>query len=172
MEKGKKLAQKNVHIKKKLLARALGGGTGTWHWALKSYAMRCGLAEDQDGCMIDLEVLLYWVTSTNTTAISPPLHSSHNTSHLLDQTGVYVSHKFIFKPKDKLEDNTTRIILKFSNKHKEVRKIITKYWSMLKDDPNLREFVPDAPSNTFKRATSLKDYLTQSEYNNDTKRPM
>lgn len=44
-------------------------------------------------------------------------------------------HKLIFKPKDKLEDKTTRMILKFSSKHKEVRKIITKYWSILKDDP-------------------------------------
>lgn len=43
--------------------------------------------------------------------------------------------------KDKKSDDTTRIILKYSNQHTRIRNIIQKYWHLLSVDPNVGRFV-------------------------------
>lgn len=57
-----------------------------------------------------------------------------------------------------------RIIMRFSRQHKQIRNIIQKHWSILKDDNIVKHFIPPVPSITFKKAASLKDKLVKSEY--------
>lgn len=50
------------------------------------------------------------------------------------------------------------------NKHKPGRKIIGKFWHLLCIDPLLSPYVPQCPAITYRRASSLKDQVVQSEF--------
>lgn len=60
--------------------------------------------------------------------------------------------------------------MRFSRQHVTIKNILQKHWSILTDDPKLKTFLPKQPSITFRRATSLKDTLVQSEFKNQHKR--
>lgn len=74
------------------------------------------------------------------------------------------------KPKPRDSSNPTRIIMRFSRQHVTVKNILQKHWSILTDDPTLKTLLPKQPSITFRRATSLKDMLVQSEFKDQYKR--
>lgn len=63
--------------------------------------------------------------------------------------------------KDKNKDNTTSIIMTFSNQHSKIRTVIQKYWHLLYKNPR---FVSKTHGITFRRATSIKDRPIQSEF--------
>lgn len=78
--------------------------------------------------------------------------------------------KIIFKKKaHNKEDNTTRIIMRYSNEHQEIRKIISKHWSILTEDPILRSLVTPRPQITYKKSGAIGNTLTQSEYKGSTR---
>lgn len=73
------------------------------------------------------------------------------------------------KNKSMEETNTTRIILQYSNEHEKIRKILTKYWPILTEDPILGSLVTKNPQITFKKAGSIGGKLVQSEYKGDSR---
>lgn len=73
-------------------------------------------------------------------------------------------HTLIFGSKTRKSDDTIRIILRYSNEHSTIRRILTKHWSILTDDPVLGSLLTSKPQITFRKAGSLADLLTQSEY--------
>ncbi|XP_040196442.1 uncharacterized protein LOC120929219 [Rana temporaria] len=83
--------------------------------------------------------------------------------------------QLIFKTKSRKvrsEENNSRIILGFSNEHTRIRRIITKFWPILTEDPILQNLILDRPQLTFRRADSLGTMLVRSEYRgNSTKDP-
>lgn len=61
----------------------------------------------------------------------------------------------IFRTKKQSKDDTTiRIIMRFSNEH-AVRKIISKYWSILTEDPIVKGLVTSKPQITYKESGSI-----------------
>lgn len=60
--------------------------------------------------------------------------------------------------------------MRYSRQHRSINKIIKRHWSILTDDPKLREFVHEKPTITYRRAMSLRDKLVQSEYINENGR--
>lgn len=79
-------------------------------------------------------------------------------------------HALIFGTKIRKPDDTTRIILRYSNEHNTIRKILTKHWSILTDDPVLWNLLTPKPQITFRKAGSLADLLTQREYKGNQRR--
>lgn len=73
-------------------------------------------------------------------------------------------HDLIFKTKKNKNDDTIRIILRYSNEHERVRKILTKHWSILTGDPILKGLITSNPQITFRRAGSIGSMFAQSEY--------
>lgn len=73
---------------------------------------------------------------------------------------------------DLLRDNTRStdrdindgisVVLDYSVQSNEVRRIICKYWSVLKQDIHLRDMLPDKPKIVFKRAPNLRDKLVHN----------
>lgn len=63
----------------------------------------------------------------------------------------------------------TRIILRFSRQHNVIKDIVHKHWIILTDDPRVNTFVSTNPLITYKRATSIKHILIQSEFKNEQK---
>lgn len=57
--------------------------------------------------------------------------------------------------------------MKYTKQQEKIKTIVGKYWHMLLLDPSLRQFVPETPLFTFKRATSVKDRLINSEFKGD-----
>lgn len=76
----------------------------------------------------------------------------------------------LFKTPSKtiLDSNITRLIVRFSNQHKQIREIIQRHWSILTDDSKIQKFVANAPSITFGRAMSIKDRLVTSEFRGES----
>ncbi|XP_073478692.1 uncharacterized protein [Aquarana catesbeiana] len=70
----------------------------------------------------------------------------------------------IFSKKPTKEDDTTRIIVRFSNEHFKINKIISKYWSILTDDPILKGLIGPKPQITYRKPGSIGNALIQSEY--------
>lgn len=70
----------------------------------------------------------------------------------------------LFKSKKNKKGEVTRIILRFSNKHTEVRNLLQKYWSVLTEDPILSSFVTQTPAITYRKAGPIRESLVQSEY--------
>lgn len=54
--------------------------------------------------------------------------------------------------------------MRFSKQHKQIKEIIQRRWMILTDDPKVQQFVSSTPAITYKRATSVKGRLVQSEY--------
>lgn len=71
----------------------------------------------------------------------------------------------------KENDEPSRMFLRYSNQHTQIIIFfLCKHWSILTDDPTITQFVSPTPSITFKRASSLKDKVVQSEYADTSKR--
>lgn len=68
------------------------------------------------------------------------------------------------------DSNPTRIAMHYSRQHVAIKNILQRHWNILTDDPKLRHFVSNQPAITYKRATSIKDRLVQSQYKNENKR--
>lgn len=58
----------------------------------------------------------------------------------------------------------------FLNEHPKIRNIINKYWSILTEDPVLKNFVTSKPQITFKKAGSISSMLVQSEYKGNARK--
>lgn len=71
---------------------------------------------------------------------------------------------FKHKSKGDKDVDSMRIIMRFSQQHRQIREIIQNHWSIHTDDYKVQQFLPDTPSITFRRASSLKDELVKSEY--------
>lgn len=67
------------------------------------------------------------------------------------------------------ETNTTRIILRYSNEHGKIRKILTKYWPISTEDPIFGSLVTINAQITFKNAGSIGGKCVQSEYKGDSR---
>lgn len=67
----------------------------------------------------------------------------------------------IFSLKHQNKANTVRVITRYSNQHKEMRDILTKFWPLLAADPIVKKY----PEITFRRVLSLRDRLVHSHHN-------
>lgn len=54
------------------------------------------------------------------------------------------------------------VVLDYSIQSHEVRRIICKYWDVLKQDVHLKGVLPDKPKIVFKRAPNLRDKLVHN----------
>lgn len=71
----------------------------------------------------------------------------------------------LFKSKaTSVEDTHTRFITKYNTKYREVHDILQKYWYLLLGDAQVVKFIPPTVSITYRKATSIKDMLVQSEF--------
>lgn len=68
-----------------------------------------------------------------------------------------------------LNDNATRLIISYSNQHNKISNVIQKCWHLLSMDLNLGKFVPTKPLIPFKRATSIRDRIIQSEFKSENR---
>lgn len=66
--------------------------------------------------------------------------------------------------KDKKSAEVTRIVVKYSNQHTQIQNVIQKYWHLLSMDPNIGRFVSHNPFITFRRATSIRNYIVRSKF--------
>lgn len=57
-----------------------------------------------------------------------------------------------------------RIIMKFSNQNLKIRNIVKKIWHLLSMDTSIGKFVPSTPLIMYRRATSIRDRIIQSEF--------
>lgn len=64
-------------------------------------------------------------------------------------------NKLLFKSisKKATDCDPTRIILRFSKQHKQIKEIIQRHWTIFRGDPKVQKFISNVPSITFKRAT-------------------
>lgn len=72
----------------------------------------------------------------------------------------------IQKPKN--DYNALRIIIKYNKQQRKVRAIVEKYWHVLILHPSLGQFVPAKPLFTFRRATSIRDKIVNSEFKSES----
>lgn len=70
--------------------------------------------------------------------------------------------------KIKNQENPLRIVIRYSNQHNEIRRIVNKCWQILTMDPIIGHLVPNAPMFTFRRATSIRDKLVRSEFRDES----
>lgn len=74
-----------------------------------------------------------------------------------------VNREDLLKDSTKVTDNENHegisVVLDYSTQSYEVRRIICKYWSVLKQDAQLKDVLPDKPKFVFKRAPNLRDRL-------------
>lgn len=86
-------------------------------------------------------------------------------SKVLKDTTLFLTKRKKKSKKGKAEENDiTKIILRYSNEHDKIRRILTKYWPILTEDPNLRSLVTKSLQITHKKAGSICEKLVQSEY--------
>lgn len=78
----------------------------------------------------------------------------------------------LFEKKPQCNPNSEfiRIIMRFSRQHVQIRNILQRNWTILMDDPKLKPFIPPYPAITYKRTSSIKDKLVQSEFKDAHKR--
>ncbi|XP_073460898.1 uncharacterized protein [Aquarana catesbeiana] len=62
------------------------------------------------------------------------------------------------------KDETIRIITTYSSEHRQIKRILNKYWHLLTMDQTLAPFVPSAPTVTYRRPPSIGDKIVNSEY--------
>lgn len=62
------------------------------------------------------------------------------------------------------DSSVVRMITRFSNQHQSVKSIFNKFWHLLYADPTLRPHLSEYTMITYRRASSLKDQLVQSEF--------
>ncbi|CAJ0947977.1 unnamed protein product [Ranitomeya imitator] len=68
-------------------------------------------------------------------------------------------------PKHKLQKDTkVRLITEYHSQWDAMRDILSKHWTILTSDPILKEYLPERPCITARRARNLKDHLTKSFY--------
>lgn len=93
------------------------------------------------------------------------LRSAYNKTFAQSRVGLLFKHRV----RDDSDSDPTRIIMRFSKQHNEIKEKVRKHWTILSDDPKVNTFVSINPLITFKRATSLKDKLAQSKFKNESK---
>ncbi|KAM4015995.1 uncharacterized protein ACNLHF_002507 [Anomaloglossus baeobatrachus] len=64
----------------------------------------------------------------------------------------------------KQSDNTIRFITTYNNQWFQIRKILTKHWSVLQLEPSFKNVLPDFPALTARKSKNLKDHLVHIHY--------
>lgn len=67
-------------------------------------------------------------------------------------------------------DEDIRIILRLSNEHQNICSILSKHWEILTEELSLMGLATKNPQITYRRAGSLGEILTQSEYRGDQRK--
>ncbi|XP_066454507.1 uncharacterized protein [Eleutherodactylus coqui] len=65
-------------------------------------------------------------------------------------------------PKEKDTSQTIRIIGTYDTGAKSIRDVLQRYWGILRDDEDIRDFITNTPSITFRRGRNLRDRLVHS----------
>lgn len=58
--------------------------------------------------------------------------------------------------------NETCLVLHYNLQNKDIERIITKYWRVLKQDISLCDSLPDKPKIIYKRAPNLRDRIVHN----------
>lgn len=70
----------------------------------------------------------------------------------------------LLRPREKNNEDVLRLLGTYDDHAHEVRKILDKYWGILKADKGISEFLPRHPGITFRKGRSLKHHLVHSHY--------
>ncbi|CAJ0962564.1 unnamed protein product [Ranitomeya imitator] len=74
------------------------------------------------------------------------------------------TNNLIFSTSKPQKEVKTRFITEYHSHWELMREILSKHWSILTSDPVLKQYVPERPCVTARRARNLKDHLTKSFY--------
>ncbi|OCT93721.1 hypothetical protein XELAEV_18011398mg [Xenopus laevis] len=80
-----------------------------------------------------------------------------------DKNSLLVPQKQLSPIKQK-ENKQIRLIGDFSSEHKEITRILSKYWHILEQDRDLKQIIGNRPLRTFRRSRNIGDQLTHSHY--------
>ncbi|XP_056404927.1 uncharacterized protein LOC130296905 [Hyla sarda] len=72
----------------------------------------------------------------------------------------------LLTPKKRPPNNNKqiRLIGTFDERSEQVKKILGRYWGILKTDPHLKDVLSDHPSITFRRGRSIRDFVVHSHF--------